>query len=59
MRHEQPARWITERLGDTAEVTEAQLLTRQVIDYRTRPLSRRGSGGRIPGKYHPQLVALA
>ena len=59
MRNAQPAHSILERLGGWIEVAEALNLTRQAVDYWTRPVSRGGSGGRIPLKHHKALVALA
>ena len=59
MRRAQPAYSIVERLGGNAAVAEALNVTRQAVDYWCTPISRRGSGGRIPGKYHKQIIALA
>ena len=59
MRKSEPAHSIVESLGGKVAVAEALNLRNQSIDYWTKPVSRRGSGGRIPGKYHRALIELA
>ena len=59
MRKSEPAHSIVERLGGNVAVAEALNLRRQAIDYWTKPVSRGGAGGRIPGKYHRALIELA
>ena len=59
MRAAQPAAEIVRRLGGKGQLAEDLNVTRQAVEYWMTPLSRRGSGGRIPAKYHPLLIELA